>query len=84
MLEREERKRRYVAFLRAINLGGHVVKMDELKRQFEALEFSNVSTFIASGNVIFESDGAPAELEPRIEQHLHHRLGHGVGTFPAH
>jgi uncharacterized protein (DUF1697 family) len=46
---------KYVAFLRAINVGGHTVKMDHLRRLFEALEFDNVETFIASGNVIFDS-----------------------------
>jgi uncharacterized protein (DUF1697 family) len=46
---------RYIAFLRAINVGGHTVKMDILRQQFEALGFSNVETFIASGNVIFET-----------------------------
>ncbi len=72
---------RYVAFLRAINVGGHLVKMAELKREFEALGFNNVSTFIASGNVIFDSDEAASELEPRIERHLQQWLGYPVGTF---
>jgi uncharacterized protein (DUF1697 family) len=71
----------YVAFLRAINVGGHVVKMDQLKAQFETLDFSNVSTFIASGNVIFESETHSAQLEPRIERHLRDWLGYAVGTF---
>jgi uncharacterized protein (DUF1697 family) len=72
---------RYVAFLRAVNVGGHLVKMAELKREFDALGFANVSTFIASGNVIFESDESEAVLEPRIERHLHQWLGYAVGTF---
>jgi uncharacterized protein (DUF1697 family) len=45
----------YIAFLRAINVGGHTVKMDPLRQLFEALGFSQVETFIASGNVIFNS-----------------------------
>jgi uncharacterized protein (DUF1697 family) len=72
---------RYVAFLRGINVGGHVVKMDQLAAQFEALGLDNVSTFIASGNVIFESSGKPGTLEPRIEQHLAGWLGYAVNTF---
>ncbi len=44
---------RYVAFLRAINVGGRTVAMRELTRIFERLGFSDVGTFIASGNVIF-------------------------------
>ncbi len=73
--------RRYVAFLRAINVGKHQVKMEELRRYFEPLEFSNVSTFIASGNVIFEAHEPADELEGRIEQHLEQCLGYAVGTF---
>jgi uncharacterized protein (DUF1697 family) len=72
---------RYVAFLRGINVGGHVVKMDQLAAQFESLGFDNVSTFIASGNVIFESPSKPGTLEPRIEQHLAGWLGYAVNTF---
>ncbi len=73
---------RYVAFLRAINVGGHVVKMDALKRFFEALEFSNVETVIASGNVIFDASTKNAgSLEKKIESHLHKKLGYEVATF---
>ena len=45
---------RYITFLRAINVGGHTVKMDRLREIFESLGFANVETFIASGNVVFE------------------------------
>jgi len=51
---------RYVAFLRAINVGGHVVTMAQLKRAFEAVPLASVETFIASGNVIFESRSTDA------------------------
>ena len=46
---------RYIAFLRAINIGGHTVKMDDLRQLFESLQFTSVETFIASGNVIFKA-----------------------------
>jgi uncharacterized protein (DUF1697 family) len=73
---------RYIALLRAINVGGHVVKMDQLRRAFEALAFSNVETFIASGNVIFESRARDsAALERKIEAHLRAELGYPVATF---
>ncbi len=75
---------RYIAFLRAINVGGHTVKMAELKRLFEAQGFTHVETFIASGNVIFDA-AVPANkvtaLERRIEKHLHASLGYEVATF---
>ena len=62
---------KYVAFLKAINVGGHVVKMDTLRELFSAMKFSNVETFIASGNVIFDTKATPDEkLEQQIEQHL--------------
>jgi uncharacterized protein (DUF1697 family) len=73
---------KYVAFLRAINVGGHTVKMDHLRRLFEALGFTNVETFIASGNVIFDSkSGNPTSLEQKIEKHLRKTLGYEVRTF---
>ena len=46
---------RCVAFLRAVNVGGRTVKMEALRAAFEALGFEPVQTFIASGNVIFET-----------------------------
>jgi len=73
---------RYIAFLRAINVGGHNVKMDHLRALFEELGFSNVETFIASGNVLFDSPSTDAAaLEERIEQHLKEALGYAVTTF---
>ncbi|HEY2796895.1 MAG TPA: DUF1697 domain-containing protein [Thermoanaerobaculia bacterium] len=73
---------RHIAFLRAINVGGHVVKMDELRRLFERLGHSEVETFIASGNVIFASASRSAgTLERAIEAHLEKTLGYAVATF---
>jgi uncharacterized protein (DUF1697 family) len=72
----------FIAFLRAINVGGRVVKMDVLRRQFEALGFENVSTFIASGNVLFETPNGKADaLERCIEDRLENALGYRVATF---
>ncbi len=46
---------RYAAFLRGVNVGGHKpVKMADLRAAFEAMEFQNVKTVLASGNVVFE------------------------------
>ena len=60
----------YVAFLRAVNVGGRVVKMTELKKIFEGAGLEDVSTFIASGNVIFASAKPPQKLEPQIQAAL--------------
>lgn len=72
---------RYVAFLRAINVGGHTVRMDELRGHFEELGFGAVTTFIASGNVIFEAAAGGRRLETGIERLLEERLGYEVATF---
>ena len=45
----------YVALLRGINVGGHVVKMDRLRALFAEAGLSGAQTFIASGNVLFSS-----------------------------
>ena len=73
---------KYVAFLRAVNVGGHIVKMDQLRQLFEALDFPNVETFIASGNVIFDSTSKNTKtLERKIESVLRETLGYAVATF---
>jgi uncharacterized protein (DUF1697 family) len=73
---------RYVAFLRAVNVGGRIVKMDELRGLFAAAGFSNVETFIASGNVIFDTTAKPGPaLEAKIEGALKKALGYDVPTF---
>lgn len=73
---------RYIAFLRAINVGGHTVKMEVLRQQFELLRFAKVETFIASGNVIFETATKNSRsLEKTIEQQLQATLGYAVATF---
>lgn len=73
---------RYVAFLRAVNVGGRVVKMEQLRRLFEAAGLDDVETFIASGNVIFSSRAASTGgVEQRVERALKSALGYDVPTF---
>jgi uncharacterized protein (DUF1697 family) len=73
---------RYIAFLRAINVGGHVVKMEALRALFESMHFASVETFIASGNVIFEAGGKDVSaLRTTIEKSLSKALGYEVTTF---
>jgi uncharacterized protein (DUF1697 family) len=74
---------RFVAFLRAINVGGHnTVTMAALKGHFEALGCAGVETVVASGNVVFDvSSKSPAALEKKIAGHLEARLGYAVATF---
>lgn len=74
---------RYVAFLRAVNVSGaSTVKMDAVRRVFERLGFSNVNSFIASGNIIFESTARNTELlEEQIERGLLQALGKDFTPF---
>jgi uncharacterized protein (DUF1697 family) len=71
----------HIAFLRGINLGKRRVKMQDLAALFEALKYTDVTTFIASGNVIFTTRSTGAKLEHQIEKHLHAELGYEVATF---
>ncbi len=63
---------KYVAFLRGINVGGkNRVEMSRLKSVFESLGFVNVSTYINSGNVIFETEILDVDkLVQKIEEKL--------------
>lgn len=68
---------RYVALLRGINVGGkNLVKMTDLAACFEAQGLREVSTFIASGNVLFEVAGqrSAARLRARLEAALSTRF----------
>ena len=73
---------RYIAFLRSINVGGHVVKMELLRSYFAELGFENVRSYIQTGNIFFETPEADATvLETRIEEYISARLGYAVPAF---
>lgn len=70
---------KYIAFLRGINVGGHIVKMEHLRELFRELGFQNVRSFIQTGNVFFESDEKDiTHLQEKIQQHLAEKLGYDV------
>jgi uncharacterized protein (DUF1697 family) len=71
---------RCAAFLRAVNVGGRVVKMDALKKLFESIGFADVESFIASGNVVFSSKGVKG-LDAKIAAGLEKALGYEVPAF---
>ncbi len=73
---------RYVALIRGINVGGkNLIKMPDLRRVFEELGCKSVSTYIQSGNVLFESKIKTAgRLASSIEEALTAKFG---GTFPV-
>ncbi len=73
---------RYVALLRAINVGGHTVTMADLRAVFSTLGFAEITTFIASGNVRFSTKTTDAAaLESLIEKRLLRDFGYDVATF---
>lgn len=66
----------YLALLRGINVGGkNIIKMTDLEACFESLEFSDVLTYIQSGNVLFKSaEKDKAKLTGKIEKALSERF----------
>ena len=73
---------RYVALLRGVNmLGSRRVEMKKLKALLESLGYANVSTYINSGNALFESDKEHGELRREIEHILKSAFGFEVPTL---
>ncbi len=68
----EQQNKRYIAFLRGINVSGHhKVPMADLKKEFEKLGFENVITILNSGNVIFNwKKDSLKTIEKIISTHL--------------
>jgi uncharacterized protein (DUF1697 family) len=72
----------FVAFLRGINVGGRRVSGNDLRTCLGALGLTDVTTFRASGNVVFTADGGSEdELTARIEKALAKSLGYEVPVF---
>lgn len=62
----------YISILRGINVSGkNLIKMQSLQETYEGLGFSNVNTYIQSGNVIFQSKESELDkLERKISQEI--------------
>lgn len=72
---------RYVALLRAVNVGGTgKLPMTELKAMCLDAGFADVETYIASGNVVFSSKLGAAKVKAALEQRLHAYVGKPVGV----
>lgn len=71
---------RYVALLRGINVGGNaIIKMADLKACIAALGHADVRTYIASGNVIFDSpERSAAKLDALLERAIERTFGLAV------
>ena len=73
---------RYVALLRAVNVGGTgKVAMTELKAMCVDAGFDHVQTYIASGNVVFESKVSPKRVKSELEARLLAYAGKPVAVF---
>ena len=71
----------YISILRGINVGGHrKILMTDLRKMYEQLGFSQVKSYIQSGNVVFESDKNmnSYELESLLEKSIKETFGHEV------
>jgi uncharacterized protein (DUF1697 family) len=72
---------RYVALLRAVNVGGTgKLLMAELRKMCGEAGFGRVETYIASGNVVFESKAKPATVKAELEARLRAHLGKPIGV----
>jgi len=73
---------KYVALLRGINAGKERrIEMKKLRSLFESLGFSNVSTYINSGNIIFESAESQIDISRKIELSLRKEHGFEIPTL---
>ena len=73
---------KYVALLRGINVGGiRPVKMKSLRSLLESMEYTHVSTYLNSGNVIFESNKNQETVQEEINIRLKNELGFDIPTL---
>ena len=71
----------YIALLRAVNVGGTgKLPMSELRAMCREAGFARVETYIASGNVVFDSDAAPPLVKAELEGRLLAYFGKPVGV----
>jgi uncharacterized protein (DUF1697 family) len=72
----------YIALLRAVNVGGTgKLPMQDLQAMCAKLGFTNVQTYIASGNVIFQSRHPEAKVKSALAKTLAAYAGKPVGIF---
>ncbi len=66
----------YLAFLRAVNVGGTgKLPMAELRELCERIGFTDVRTYIQSGNVVLRSDADPRDVRAKLESALEEHAG---------
>jgi uncharacterized protein (DUF1697 family) len=67
---------RFAAFLRGVNVGGVNLKMAEVASALTDAGFTEVHTFLASGNVLLESSSGAAAVRKKAEAALRERFGY--------
>jgi uncharacterized protein (DUF1697 family) len=73
---------RYVALLRAVNVGGSsTLTMTALRSICARAGFTRIETYIASGNVVFDSNASPAKVKAEIEARLVANAGKPIGVI---
>ena len=72
---------RFAAFLRAVNVGKRRVAMATAREQLESLGYTDVASFVNSGNLLFAATGKPATLEKEIRAALEDTFGFEITTF---
>lgn len=72
---------RFVALLRAVNVGGQTLKMDALRKAMQLLPVSGVSTYIQSGNLLFSADGTATDWQDRIRRLKLDHFGMDITTL---
>lgn len=70
----------WVALLRAVNVGGFTLPMAELRALCERAGFSEVRTYIASGNLLLRDNGSEKAIKTKLEAVLHAHAGKPVGV----
>ena len=81
ILSRESHMPAFIVLLRAVNVGGTgKLPMTEFKAMCAAAGFSKVQTYIASGNVVFETEMPPAKIRAALEARLKSYAGKPVGV----
>lgn len=71
----------YIALLRAVNVAGTSLQMTELKSICENLGFTDVKTYIQSGNVLFRSDETEAKVAEKLDEALGRKFGKNPGVM---
>jgi uncharacterized protein (DUF1697 family) len=72
---------RFVAFLRAVNVGKRRVDMATARKTLVSLGYADVASFVNSGNLLFTASGEPAELGSAIRAALEDIFGFELTTF---